>query len=293
MNAQARWAMQTFRASDALVIAYALDDYTDPWKAADTLILIHAAMGSSKRFYAWVPHLARDVRVVRIDLRGHGESGNPAAGQLTQQRLVQDVVELADHVGATRFHVAGSSAGAIVAEKVAIDYPERVLSLAAFAGTGGIKHAHQDQLSWVKRIGEQGLAGFLRETIADRFDLETAAPGFVDWFIAESAKTPVQVLERFVPMMREFVVIDELHRIRCPTLAIAPGGDPIHPVANYRALQDRIPGCEFVVYEGLPHNITDAVPDRCAQDLRRFLLKHGMAGRQSTTEALPCSASGR
>jgi pimeloyl-ACP methyl ester carboxylesterase len=211
--------------------------------------------------------------VVRIDMRGHGPSGIPGPEQLSPQRLVRDVVELADRVGAARFHVAGSSAGAIVAEKVAIDYPDRVLSLAAFAGTGGIKHALQDQNSWVKRIGEKGLAAFLRETIADRVDLKTADPGFVEWFIAESGKTPVEVLERFVPMMREFVVIDELDRIRCPVLAIAPGGDPIHPVDNYRALPDRIRDCEFIVYEGLPHNITDAVPDRCAEDLKRFLLK--------------------
>ena len=266
--------MQKFKASDGLTIAYALDDYTDPWRPADTLILVHAAMGSSRRFYAWVPHLARDFRVVRIDMRGHGATEVPGPNQLDQARIVKDVVELADHVGAKRFHVAGSSAGAIVAEKVAIDHPERVLSLAAFAGTGGIKHALQDQNSWVKRIGEKGLAAFLRETIADRVDLSSAEPGFVEWFIAESAKTPVPVLERFVPMMREFVVIDELHRIRCPVLAVAPGGDPIHTVDNYRALPDRIPGCEFIVYEGLPHNITDAVPDRCAEDLKRFLLKH-------------------
>ena len=267
--------MQTFEASDGLTIAYALDDYTDPWSSADTLILIHAAMGSSKRFYAWVPHLARDFRVVRIDMRGHGQTQIPVPGQLDQQRIVKDIVELADHVGAKRFHVAGSSAGAIVAEKVAIDHPARVLLLAAFAGTGGIRHARQDQMSWVKRIGEQGLAAFLRETIADRVDIKTAEPGFIDWFIEVSAKTPVPVLERFVPMMREFVTIDDLHRIRCPVLAVAPGGDPIHTVDNYRALPDRIRHCEFIVYEGLPHNITDAVPDRCAEDLKRFLLKHG------------------
>ena len=274
MQTQARWAMQKFKASDGLEIAYALDDYTDPWKPSDTLILIHAAMGSSKRFYAWVPHLARDFRVLRIDMRGHGQTETPGPSQLDQQRIVKDIVELADHVGAKRFHVAGSSAGAIVAEKVAIDHPERLLSLAAFAGTGGIRHALQDQNSWVKRIGEKGLGAFLRETIADRVDLESADPGFVEWFIAESAKTPVAVLERFVPMMREFVTIESLHRIRCPVLAVAPGGDPIHTVDNYRALPDRIPGCEFIVYEGLPHNITDAVPDRCAEDLLRFLRKH-------------------
>ena len=74
-------------------------------------------------------------------------------------------------------------------------------------------------------------------------------------------------------MMRSFDFVSDLHRIRCPTLAVAPGGDPIHTVDHYRALPEKIADCEFVVYEGLPHNITDAVPDRCAQDYRRFLLK--------------------
>jgi hypothetical protein len=46
-------------------------------------------------------------------------------------------------------------------------------------------------------------------------------------------------------------------------------------VEHYRALPERIPDCEFVVYDGLPHNITDAVPDRCARDYCRFLLKNG------------------
>src|SRR6195256_786361 len=118
MNQDARWEMQRFEASDGLEIAHALDDYPDPGQPADTLILVHAAMGSSKRFYAWVPHLARDFRVVRIDMRGHGATPVPGPDQLSQERIVKDVAELADHVGAKHYHVGGSSAGAVVAEKV-------------------------------------------------------------------------------------------------------------------------------------------------------------------------------
>ena len=272
--------MNKFTASDGLEIAYALDDYTDPWRPDDTVILVHAAMGSSVRFYAWVPCLARDFRVVRIDMRGHGATQIPGPGQqLTVERLAQDVVELADHIGAPRFHIAGSSAGSTVAGKTAIDYGDRVLSFGAFACTGGIRHGLQDQNSWVKKIGEKGLAAFLRDTIADRVDLKSVEPGFVDWFIAESARTSVAALERFVPMMRSFDFVADLHRIRCPTLAVAPGGDPIHTVDHYRALPERIPDCEFIVYEGLPHNITDAAPDRCAADYRRFLLARGHSPR--------------
>jgi len=35
---------------------------------------------------------------------------------------------------------------------------------------------------------------------------------------------------------------------------------------------DLVPGCEFIVYHGFQHNITDAVPERCAEELKRFLV---------------------
>ena len=64
-----------FNASDGLILSYYVDDYTDPWRQSPTLVMVHAAMGNARRFYAWVPHLARDFRVVRLELRGHGDSG--------------------------------------------------------------------------------------------------------------------------------------------------------------------------------------------------------------------------
>ena len=36
--------MHKFRASDGLAIAYALDDYTDPWRTPETVILVHAVV---------------------------------------------------------------------------------------------------------------------------------------------------------------------------------------------------------------------------------------------------------
>ncbi len=269
--------MERFTTSDGLRLAYAVDDYTDPWRKSPTVVLLHAAMGNSRRFYAWVPHLARDFRVVRLELRGHGESAQPGAGQLTFERLGLDVVELLDHLGADQVHLAGSSAGAFISQHVAIHYPQRVATLACFAATPGMKKGTQDYAGWVARIGAHGVAAFLRETIADRIDVSKVEPGFIDWFIAESARAPVPVLARFVPLMAGVDLTPELPRIRCPTLAVVPGGDPIHTVDEYRALERAIPDCEFIVYEGLPHNITDAVPDRCALELKRFLLAHAGA----------------
>lgn len=263
--------MQSFVASDGLTLRYVIDDYTDPWRTADTLVMVHAAMGSSRRFYAWVPHLARVYRVVRIDQRGHGQSGIPSPEQMTFKRLGKDVVELLDHLGLESAHLAGSSAGGIVSQSVAIDYPDRVKSLASFAAPPGMKMGRQDYNGWLAKIGSRGLAAFLRETIADRMDLSQVEPGFVDWFIEESARNKVESLARFVPTVAVIDHTEELHKIKCPTLIVAPGGDPIHLIDEYELLREKIPRCEFVVYEKMPHNITDTVPDRCAKELLRFL----------------------
>src|SRR5678815_3088976 len=102
-------AMDSITASDGLKLAYAVDDFTDPWAPQETLILIHAAMGSSRRLYKWVPVLSRDFRVVRPDMRGHGQTEVPGPDQLSLTRLTRDAIELADHLGLKRFHLAGSS----------------------------------------------------------------------------------------------------------------------------------------------------------------------------------------
>ena len=168
-------------------------------------------------------------------------------------------------------HLAGSSAGGIVSQSVAIDYPERVKSLASFAAPPGMKVGRQDYNGWLAKIGAKGLAAFLRETIADRMDLSQVEPGFVGWFIAESARNNVESLARFVPTVAVVDLTADLHKIRCPTLIVAPGADPIHLIDEYELLKRAIKRCEFVVYENMPHNITDTVPDRCAQELLRFL----------------------
>src|SRR5262249_30042976 len=67
-------AMERFTARDGLVLAYYVDDFTNPWTPAPTVLLLHAAMGSARRYFGWVPTLARRYRVVRLDLRGHGAS---------------------------------------------------------------------------------------------------------------------------------------------------------------------------------------------------------------------------
>lgn len=268
--------LKTFRTSDGLNLAYRIDDFTPPWKEVETLVLLHAAMGNINRLYAWVPHLCGFVRVVRMDLRGHGRSDIPGEGQLDFDRVTRDLVELLDELGIACAHLAGSSAGGIIAMHTTITHPERVKTLASFAAAPGLKMSsgHTNFSGWIAALKTEGVRPFLARTIEDRFDISQVEPGFVEWFLDESAKNDPDLLARFVSMMSAVDFSDRIGQIACPTLMVVPGGDSVQSMDEYNILKARIANCEFKVYEGLPHNITDAVPHRCAEDLAQFLRAH-------------------
>jgi pimeloyl-ACP methyl ester carboxylesterase len=262
--------LQKFKTSDGIEIAYAIDDFTDPWKKPDTLLLLHAAMGHSRRYYAWVPRLSRHYRVVRMDLRGHGESQvPPAEPALTMDRLVQDVVELLDHLGCESPHVVGNSAGGYIAQNLAMKSPERVRSLMLFGSTPGLRNSQA--ASWLPRVAKEGLRNFLRDTISDRFPVNRTDPRHIEWFLDEAAKNDVPYLARFIGLMTTLEWSDQLHKIRCPTLVVYPGEETVGSTTNYDAMRERIPDVEVIAYEHMPHNICDSLPDRCVEDVITFL----------------------
>lgn len=259
---------RNFTASDGLSLAHYIDDFTDPWRKAPTLLLLHAAMGSARRYFAWAPHLAREWRVVRMDLRGHGNSQVPPADQpLRLERLVTDVLELLDHLGCGEAHLVGNSAGGYLGQQLVMTRPERVKSLSLFGSTPGLKNSQAP--SWIPQIQAKGLRAFLAETIRDRL-AANADPGLVEWFLDEAAKNDPAYIGKFVLLMASYDWSGDVERIRCPTLVVIPGGETVGSIANYEPFR-KLKDVEIKVYEGLPHNICDAVPDRCAEDVRDFL----------------------
>jgi hypothetical protein len=99
--------------------------------------------------------------------------------------------------------------------RTAIDNPERVLTLANFASTPGLKPSNIDMNKWVSGIKAKGFKSFLEETIEERFP-NVQDKGFLKWFIEESAKTDPDLFARFGPMMKEVAyTADRTDHARC------------------------------------------------------------------------------
>lgn len=259
----------TFTASDGLRLAYYIDDNTDPWANAPTLLMLHAAMGNAERFYAWVPMLSRHYKVVRLDLRGHGNSATPTPDStFDMARLVKDTLELLDLLSCKSAHVVGNSAGGYIGQNLAMAHPERVRSLILFGSTPGLRNSQA--ATWIPRIAKDGIRKFLMDTIEDRF-VPGTDPRKVDWFVACALMCDPAFVGRFVGLMSSLDWSDRLGEIKCPTLLVIPGAETVGSIKNYDVMRERIPDVQLIAYEGLPHNIGEAVPERCAEDVLAFL----------------------
>jgi pimeloyl-ACP methyl ester carboxylesterase len=262
--------MAHFTSGDGVRLAYRIDDFTDPWVTQDIpVLLLHAAMGRYRRWYGWIPLIARRHPVISWDMRGHGESQIPPADTpFSLERLAQDARDLLDHLGVKRAHVVGLSAGGYVGQRLAIETPERVASLCLIASTPGLKGTQA--ATWPARIGEVGIEAFVRATAHDRFGPDVD-PALVDWFCRQVATNDPAWIGRFVTHMSTRDWSEDLPRIACPTLIMAPGHEPIGENSTYEQMAHAIPGARLISFDGMPHNIGDAAPERCAKEVLAFL----------------------
>ncbi|TRX74326.1 alpha/beta hydrolase [Pseudomonas mangiferae] len=99
-----------------------------------SVIALHGWLDNAASFARLAPRLP-GLRIVALDFAGHGHSAHrpPGAGYAPWDN-VQDVLQVADQLGWTRFSLLGHSMGAIVATLLAAALPERVERLALIDG---------------------------------------------------------------------------------------------------------------------------------------------------------------
>src|SRR6185369_15072205 len=270
--------VQSFFEHDGLRFNYYLDDFTDSWADAQTIFMVHGAMANARRFRSWVPALARRYKVVRMDMRGHGESSVPGGDtELSLPVLVGDVLALLDHLRCDKVHFVGNSAGGYVGQHLAMDHPERVATLALFASAPGLKNSQAS--TWLPRVAASGLRRFLADTIDDRFPPHLVGTPQAEEFLNDLGDNDVPFIGRFVGYMASQEWADQVHRIQCPTLVVVPGAGRIGAASVYQPLKERVARSEMLVYEGERHSICEYLPDRCVADLLSFLERHRAGAR--------------
>src|ERR1700675_1154552 len=108
---------------------YREDWFGEPWRKPETAVLIHGNEESSLVWYAWMPRMGQEFRVVRPDLPGLGRSRIPAGFEWSLPSLAAYVAHVMDKAGVDSAHIIGAKAGGAIAMQFAADYPARTRTL--------------------------------------------------------------------------------------------------------------------------------------------------------------------
>ena len=223
----------------------------------------------------------RGFRVVRMDNRDCGHStvldhlGKPALVPMmlgiprklaySMSDMASDAIGVLDHLGIDRAHVAGFSMGGMVVQTMAIEHPERILSLTSIMSRTG---AYKDALPGAKelvalmKVGPEDLEGFLdnMRTLAGVIG-SPAYPADPDWLRAQGELAYSRGLHR-EGTARQLHAINcqpnrtkRLRRLDLPALVIHGSADRLVFTRGGRATARAIPGAKLRIYEGMGHDL--------------------------------------
>jgi len=267
--------MPTARIAPDLKMHYLIDDYTDPWRDPETILLLHGNCESSAAWSGWVPHLARSLRVVRPDMRGYGASTPvPRDFPWSLDIVIDDFIKLMRTLGIERFHLVGAKIGGTIARRFAARCPERVRTLTVVGSPPPKYDVAARVASLTAEIEQHGVEDWARRTMAGRLGSRFPPEG-VEWWVQLMGRTPVSSQICFIKNIPNADITADLPRIQCPTLVITTEGSGLASVEDTRAWQLKIPHSRLLVLPGDSYHVAASDPDRCARETLDLVTRAG------------------
>ncbi|MYX99804.1 alpha/beta fold hydrolase [Streptomyces sp. SID486] len=199
---------------DGATLAY---DDEGPRDAARTpLVFVHGWTANRHRWDHQTAHFSAERRVVRLDLRGHGES--TGAGVRTIEELARDVLALLDHLAVERCVLVGHSMGGMIAQTIALAHPARVERMVLVGSIGRMTYSRGRGLLMAASTlvpYRMFVAANIRRAFAPGYPREE-----VRAHVRASAATPREVVMTLYGAMRAFDVLDRAGEISVPTLMV-------------------------------------------------------------------------
>ena len=260
---------------------YELDDFTDPWKRAPAILLQHGYARSSKFWRAWVPYLSRFYRVIRLDLRGLGESGTDFDLEkgINLAAYLEDFNGLLDHLGIEAVHYCGESSAGTLGMAFAAECPRRVRTLSVISSP--VAMTEEDKASSlggyanrVEALRNMGSRGWLEASNAGRRFPADADPALLEWSLDEMGKSAVEVLVAMFRFVSSVDAAPYLPRIEAPVLAIYPVAGVIAKDEHVELLREKVRDITIVRMPLRAHSLQLVAPATCALEVLHFVARH-------------------
>ena len=243
------------------------------------VVLLHGITDSCRSFEPVMAHLPGTLRVLAPSQRGHGDARTPDSYRLSD--FAADLRSFLDPLGLQQVVLVGHSMGAAVAQRFAIDHPERVSALiliGAFAALGRNPACIEFGAVTLATLTDPLDPAFVRE-FQESTLARTLPEPVMAGIVAESLKVPARVWKAAWAGLLAADLTSELPRIMAPTLLVWGDRDEMALRIEQDVLQRSIPRVHLDIFEGAGHAPHWEEPERFAARVSNFVASIDLAGR--------------
>ncbi len=215
------------------------------------ILFAHGAGGNAAIWYQQVAFLvARGYRCITFDHRTFARS--PAAAEtISTPQFRDDALAVLDATQVQQAHLVGQSMGGFTVMRMALDVPERVLSLTMSATPGGLPNpAPTASAANLTRSDADAGSGILRTMSKATL----ANPALVQLYQAIASFNLDFRITSLRALARNPVSLKEAAGIACPLLFIAGAEDPLFPAELLGSYVPHLPGSRMVVVADSGHS---------------------------------------
>lgn len=244
-------------------------------------------MGLSCQCLNWFPYFFKPIvdkgyYVIRFDNRDTGLSTWSDADDweikpYSLDDMATDSVELLQRLGIHKAHVIGASMGGAIAQRIAISYPKRVLSLTSivsFADTSALTSSSVSSLSFFANVPSlEEYLGFWSVLVGTTYPLDI--PLYTQLY-----KDSVENSQRYNPhcITHQLSAIarsstPDLALINVPTLVLYGTADPLIPATHAENYAKLIANSQLFKMDGVGHDIPAGICDRIHPEIFNLLNK--------------------
>ena len=246
----------------------------------EPLVLI---MGLGANTHGWdmqIPTFSREFQVVAFDNRGSGRS-DKSASRYTIRLFADDIAGLMDALGIASAHVYGQSMGGLIAQELALSYPQRVRTLVLGSTSCGgpqVVAASPEHVTLMASLPTLKPQEAAEKSLSLLYSAEFIArkrEELIARSLAEAElRPPLDAYARQVQAALRHNTYDRLPQIHCPTLIISGSDDRVMPAENSSILAKRIPNAELVVLPKAGHGYLVECADESNAIVLDFLRHH-------------------
>ena len=222
---------------------------------APVVVLSHSLASSMVMWNPQLEVLEPHFRVLRCDMRGHGDSA-ATEGAYTLDLLAADVIGLLDALKIDRAHFVGLSIGGMIGQCLGLNYPGRFMSL-TLCDTSPIlpdeaRPLFQERMDLAQKEGMQALVeGTLERWFTPPYRAQN--PPEIGLIRNQVLATSITGFNGCSAAIMGLNYLDRLAEIKLPTLIMVGEDDPGTPVEASEAIHGLIPNSKLVVLPAAAH----------------------------------------